>query len=468
METMKLRSLIGNKAFYRMVLAIAVPVMIQNGITQFVGVLDNLMVGRLGTEQMSGVAIANQLIFIFNLCIFGGLSGAGIFGAQFAGKRDVEGIRSVFRFKLLVCIVICAVCLAAFGFWNGPLISLFLHEGSAEGDLALTLAYGLEYIRIMLLGLAPYALSQAYSSTLRETGETLRPMIASIAAVLTNLVLNYLLIFGKLGLPAMGPAGAAVATVISRFVELGLIMYWAHAHPERTPFFLGAYRTLHVPRALAVHIVQKGMPLLLNEALWSVGMSMLNQCYSTRGLAVIAAVNISSTVANLFNISFQALGSSIGIVVGNLLGAGKAEEARDTDRKMIAFSVATCFLLGGLLAVVSGAIPNLYNTTAEVKALAAAFLLISACSMPFHAFSHACYFTLRSGGQTKITMLFDSGYVWCVCIPVAFVLSRFTDIHIVPMFFICTALEIFKCIAGYLFVKSGKWVRTIVPSTQDA
>ena len=88
--------------------------------------------------------------------------------------------------------------------------------------------------------------------------------------------------------------------------------------------------------------------------------------------------------------------------------------------------------------------------------------------MPFHAFSHACYFTLRSGGQTKITMLFDSGYVWCVCIPVAFVLSRFTDIHIVPMFFICTALEIFKCIAGYLFVKSGKWVRTIVPSAQDA
>ena len=183
-----------------------------------------------------------------------------------------------------------------------------------------------------------------------------------------------------------------------------------------------------------------------------------------RGLAVIAAVNIASTVSNLFNISFQALGSSIGIVVGNLLGAGKADEARDTDRKMIAFSVATCFLLGSLLAAVSGVIPNLYNTTAEVKSLAAAFLLITAGSMPFHAFSHACYFTLRSGGQTKITTLFDSGYVWLVCIPTAFVLSRFTSMPIVPMYFICTALEIIKCIAGYLFVKSGKWVRMIVPS----
>lgn len=114
---MKLRSLIGTKSFYRAVLAIAVPVMIQNGITQFVGVLDNLMVGRLGTEQMSGVAIANQLIFIFNLCIFGGLSGAGIFGAQFAGKRDVDGIRNVFRFKLIVCITVvpCAFLRSASG-----------------------------------------------------------------------------------------------------------------------------------------------------------------------------------------------------------------------------------------------------------------------------------------------------------------------------------------------------------------
>ena len=461
---MKLRSLVGSKAFYRMVLAIAVPVMIQNGITQFVGVLDNLMVGRLGTEQMSGVAIANQLIFIFNLCIFGGLGGAGIFGAQFAGKRDIEGIRNVFRFKLIVCSIVCTICILVLGFWNEPLINLFLHEGSAEGDLALTLSYGQEYIRIMLFGLIPYALSQAYCSTLRETGETVRPMVASIAAVVTNLILNYLLIFGKLGMPAMGPAGAAIATVISRFVELGLIMYWSHSHPERTPFFLGAYRTLRVPRALALHIVQKGMPLLLNETFWSMGMSLLNQCYSMRGLAVIAAVNIASTVSNLFNISFQALGSSIGIVVGNLLGAGKADEARDTDRKMIAFSVATCFLLGSLLAAVSGVIPNLYNTTAEVKSLAAAFLLITAGSMPFHAFSHACYFTLRSGGQTKITTLFDSGYVWLVCIPTAFVLSRFTSMPIVPMYFICTALEIIKCIAGYLFVKSGIWVRMIVPS----
>lgn len=461
---MKIRSFIGSKAFYRTVLAIAVPVMIQNGITQFVSLLDNLMVGQLGTEQMSGVAIANQLIFIYNLCIFGGLAGAGIFGAQFSGKRDVNGIRSVFRFKLWVCFAVFAVGLAVLGLFHRPLIELFLHEGSAEGDLALTLEYGSRYIRIMLIGLLPHAISQAYASTLRESGETVKPMLASVVAVFTNLVFNYLLIFGKLGLPAMGASGAAVATVISRFVEFVLIAYWAHAHPERTPYFIDVYKTLRIPRELTGAIMRKGMPLLLNEMLWSMGISMINQCYSVRGLSTIAAANISSTVSMLFNTIFMALGSSIGILVGNQLGAGNKEEAVDTNNKMIAFSVASCFGLGILLFAVSGVIPNLYNTSAEVRGYATSFLRTVAVCMPMHAFSHACYFTLRTGGKTEITMLFDSGYVWLICIPTAFVLSRFTTMPIEPLFFICNAVEIVKCTVGFLFVKSKKWVNTIVPS----
>ncbi|MBE5785107.1 MAG: MATE family efflux transporter [Clostridiales bacterium] len=461
---MKLRSFIGSKAFYRTVLAIAVPVMIQNGITQFVSLLDNLMVGQLGTEQMSGVAIANQLIFIYNLCVFGGLAGAGIFGAQFSGKRDVDGVRSVFRFKLCICIAVFAVGLTVLGLFHKPLIGLFLHEGSAEGDLQLTLEYGAKYLKIMLIGLLPHAISQAYASTLRESGETVKPMMASVTAVFTNLVFNYILIFGKLGLPAMGAAGAAAATVISRFVEFALIAYWAHAHPERTPYFIDAYKTLRIPKELTGAIMRKGMPLLLNEMFWSMGISMLNQCYSVRGLSTIAAANIASTVSMLFNTIFMALGSSIGILVGNQLGAGKKEEAVDTNNKMTAFSVASCFVLGVLLFAVSGVIPGLYNTSAEVRGYATSFLRTIAVCMPIHAFSHACYFTLRTGGLTRITMLFDSGYVWLVCVPTAFILSRFTTVPVPLLYFICNAVEIIKCFVGYFFVKSRKWVNTIVPS----
>ena len=459
---MKIRKLFGDKAFYRMVLAIAVPVMVQSGITQFVSLLDNLMVGRIGTEEFGGVAIANQLIFVFNLCIFGGLSGAGIFSAQFSGKNDVDGMRHVLRFKLYFVIAASVLGILILHFFGSPLISLFLHEGSEEGDLVKTLNFGLDYLKIMLIGLPLYAVSQCYASSLKETGETFIPMIGSGTAVLVNLVFNYILIFGKFGFPVMGVKGAAIATVLSRVVELAIIAIWAHTHTKRFGFFSKLYSSFRVPKALTFDIIKKGSPLMLNELLWSMGMSTLTACYSMRGLATVNALNISSTVSNLFNVVFMAIGSSIAIIVGNLLGAGKFEEARDTDRKIITMSVLGCFIFGSLLAVSAKYIPNLYETTDEVKSLATSFLLICAVSMPFNAFTHGCYFTLRSGGQTKITMAFDSCFVWVICIPLAYCLANFTSIPIIPMFIICTATELIKCVIGYFFVKSDRWVKNIV------
>lgn len=459
---MKIRKLFGDKAFYRMVLAIAVPVMVQSGITQFVSLLDNLMVGRIGTEEFGGVAIANQLIFVFNLCIFGGLSGAGIFSAQFSGKNDVDGMRHVLRFKLYFVIAASVLGILILHFFGSPLISLFLHEGSEEGDLVKTLNFGLDYLKIMLIGLPMYAVSQCYASSLKETGETFIPMIGSGTAVLVNLVFNYILIFGKFGFPVMGVKGAAIATVLSRVVELAIIAIWAHTHTKRFGFFSKLYSSFRVPKALTFDIIKKGSPLMFNELLWSMGMSTLTACYSMRGLATVNALNISSTVSNLFNVVFMAIGSSIAIIVGNLLGAGKFEEARDTDRKIITMSVLGCFIFGSLLAVSAKYIPNLYETTDEVKSLATSFLLICAVSMPFNAFTHGCYFTLRSGGQTKITMAFDSCFVWVICIPLAYCLANFTSIPIIPMFIICTATELIKCVIGYFFVKSDRWVKNIV------
>lgn len=459
---MKIRKLFGDKAFYRMVLAIAVPVMVQSGITQFVSLLDNLMVGRIGTEEFGGVAIANQLIFVFNLCIFGGLSGAGIFSAQYSGKNDVDGMRHVLRFKLYFVIAASVLGILILHFFGSPLISLFLHEGSEEGDLVKTLNFGLDYLKIMLIGLPLYAVSQCYASSLKETGETFIPMIGSGTAVLVNLVFNYILIFGKFGFPVMGVRGAAIATVLSRVVELAIIAIWAHTHTKRFGFFSKLYSSFRVPKALTFDIIKKGSPLMFNELLWSMGMSTLTACYSMRGLATVNALNISSTVSNLFNVVFMAIGSSIAIIVGNLLGAGKFEEARDTDRKIITMSVLGCFIFGSLLAVSAKYIPNLYETTDEVKSLATSFLFICAVSMPFNAFTHGCYFTLRSGGQTKITMAFDSCFVWVICIPLAYCLANFTSIPIIPMFIICTATELIKCVIGYFFVKSDRWVKNIV------
>ena len=455
---------IGDRAFYSTVLAVAIPMMVQNGITNLVNLLDNVMVGRLSTEAMSGVSIVNQFVFIFNLLIFGAVSAAGIFTAQFHGSRDVDGERYTFRFKVLINLLASALGIAAFAAFDDALIQWFLQMENQAGELdpVLTLAHGKEYLWIMLLGLVPYAISQAYASNMRETGHTIVPMVASTAAVATNFILNAILIFGLLGAPALGVAGAAIATVASRFVELGILVVWGHTHTKACPYLVGAYRSLYMPAALTRQIAIKGLPLMANEVFWAIAITMRNQCYSTRGLEVVAAQNISTTIINLFSVVYLSLGSAIAIVVGNQLGAGEIERARDTDRKMIAFSVTCASGIGLLLIGVAQVFPLLYNSPDSVRSLATYMIVVSGCAMPFFSYAHAAYFTLRSGGRVGITFLFDSVYMWAIVIPTVLLLSRFTDISIYWLFIAGNLAEVLKCIFGFIFLRKINWARRLV------
>ena len=456
------KKFIGDRAFYRRFLGVAIPIIIQSGITNFVSLLDNIMVGQVGTIPMSGVSIVNGLLFVFNLCVFGASSGAGIFTAQFHGSEDHEGIRHTFRFKVLICLAISLAGMAIFSFGREWLIGLYL---TGEGDAATAagaMEYGLGYLSVMLWGLIPFALSNAYSSTLRETGETVVPMVGGIAAVFVNLVLNYVLIFGHFGAPEMGVEGAALATVISRYAELAIVGGWTHLHSKRVPFIRGAYRSLYIPGKLLKSIVIKGMPLLVNEFFWSSGMAIMNQCYSTCGLDVVPAMNISSTLYNLGSVVYLSMGNAVGILMGQMLGAGSTkEDVRDSNRKLITASVLSGSVFGAVMAVFSGVFPQIYNTTDAVRSLATLLICINAAVMPFNSYTNATYFTLRSGGQTLVTFLFDSCFVWACCVPVAFCLSRFTAIGIIPLFAVCQALDLIKCIVGCIMIKRGSWIQNL-------
>ena len=453
---------IGDRAFYRRVLAIAVPIIVQNAITNFVSLLDNIMVGQIGTTPMSGVSIVNQLMFVFNLCVFGATSGAGIFTAQFHGSNDQTGIKHTFRFKFLACLLISLVGGSLFITKGDFLIGLYL---TGEGDpqtAASALNYGLSYLQVMLWGLIPFAISNTYASTLRETGKTTVPMAAGITAVFVNLGLNYVLIFGKLGLPALGVQGAALATVISRYVELMILILWTHLNPEKNPFIRHIYRSFHIPSKLLKGIIVKGMPLLMNEFLWASGMAIMNQCYSTCGLDVVPAMNISSTLYNLASVTFLSMGNSVGIIMGQMLGAGTSEaEIRDANRKLVAVSISSGVVFGGLMAAASVLFPRIYNTTDDVRHLATLLICISAAMMPFNSYTNAAYFTLRSGGQTMVTFLFDSCFVWTCCVPVAFCLSRFTGLSIIPLYIICQSMDFIKCTIGAFMIRQGKWIQNL-------
>ncbi|MDO5111683.1 MAG: MATE family efflux transporter [Clostridia bacterium] len=459
---MKANRFFGDKAFYKLVLAVSVPIMVQMGITNFVNMLDNVMVGRLGTDPMSGVAIVGQFFFVFNITMFGGISGASIFGAQFHGSGNSEGVRDTFRFRLMLCTALTVLAIGVLLLFGDALISLYLHEGGETGDLEATRRYARDYLNIIFFTMPPFAISMVYSSVLKDTGETLVPMKAALSAVFINLGLNYLLIFGKFGFPMLGVKGAAIATAIARFIECGFLVNYTHKHVENCPFIIGAYESMRVPKKLTLDITKSGLPLLINEILWASGIATLTQCYSTRGLAVVAANNISSTITNVFNVVFLSMGSAIAIIVGNKLGAGKMEEAKLADSRLITFNLMVTTCIAGIMALCSTLIPQIYETTAEVRLLARDFLRIMALFMPMHAYMHSAYFTMRSGGKTILTFLFDSGFMWVVCIPVAYCLAHFTALPIRPLFLIVSAVEAPKCIIGAFLLKKGTWLNNLV------
>lgn len=457
---------VGDKAFYSHVLTIVLPLIIQNTITNVVSLLDNVMVGATGTLPMSAVAIVNQLLFIFNLAIWGGYAGAGIFSAQYAGRGDNEGVRYCFRGKLYIGMLSLALAFTIFLGFADNLISSYIVEGTAAEDAATTMRLGKEYLNVMLIGLPAFALAQAYAGTLREMGQTKVPMIASVVAIFVNLIFNYIFIFGNQGLKIlpfgpMGVKGAALATVISRYVEMAIIMVYVHKSYKKYPFIQGVYRSPRIPKELTGNIIKRGAPLLANEIMWSVGMAAIMQCYSRRGLDVVAATNISNTINNLFNVVFLSMGNAIAIILGHLLGSNQMEKARVDVWRLLTVSVGGCVVLGGVLALVAPYVPHIYNTTDEVKAMATNLLFVVAGMMPFYAFAHGCYFALRSGGKTWITFCFDTGFTW-LSYGTAFTLAYFTSMPIIPLYFCVQLLETSKCVVGFIVIKKGVWVNNIV------
>lgn len=453
---------IGDRAFYRSVFAIALPIIIQNGITNAASLLDNLMVGQLGMAQMSGVSVVNQFIFIYTLALVGATSGPGIFTAQFFGSRDHEGIRYTFRFKAIACLIMGILGVCALQFYGTPLINTFLQgEGTAQAKEA-TLGYGLEYISVMLWGMIPLAIYFAYSSTLRECGQATIPMIASTSAVLLNLVLNYLLIFGKFGAPALGIKGAAIATVISRYVEMLVVVLWTHTHSAKQPFIKGAFRSLQIPRELLGKIIVRGSPLMVNEFLWAFGITFLNQCYSTRGLDVVSATSITTTIANLTNVVNLALGLTIGIILGQMLGAQRPEqEIRDANRRLTFLAVAAGVVFGGVLAATALPFPKLYKASGQVHLLATQLMLVMAATKPMDTYMFAAYYTLRSGGKTWTTFFYDSGALWIVTAPLIYLLSNYTQLPIVPLYAMSFVPNLLKCFVAYFLIRKGSWIQNL-------
>lgn len=450
------------RSVYKKALTLAVPMMIQNGITNAVSLVDNLMVGSLGTESLTAVSIVGQLIFVFFLAVFGGLSGPGIYGAQYFGQGNKKGFQNVFRLKLWITAVIVLVGMTVFVAGGEQLIGLYLHGSSQGMDAAGTLEHGRDYLHIMLFGLIPFAFTQIYAGSLREMGESMKPMVAGIVSVFVDIIFNYLLIYGKFGFPRLEVQGAAIATVMARFVEMLVVVVWTHASIRRYEFLRGIYSTILLPLHEAEIMIMKGLPIFLNEFLWAGGMAALTQCYSMKGLQVIAGLNISNAICNLLNVVFVAMGNAVGIIIGQHLGASEFEKAKRSAGKLQWFTAGLCLILTVILAACSMVFPSLYDTTEEVRHLGQWFIIITAVFFPIQGVLNVFYFTLRSGGKTVITFLFDSVFTWVVSVSLAFALCSYTALPVLAVYALVQSADLVKVVAGHILVKKGVWITNLV------
>ena len=443
------------KPILPLLLSMALPMVISMMVNSLYNIVDSYFVARISEEAMTALSLVYPIQnFITSVGVgFGiGINAAIAFflGAQDQKKADAAATQGLFL-SVIHGIVLTVVTIAV--------MPLFLQIFTKDVTV---IQMGNAYSRIAFGFSIVISLEITWEKIFQAVGQMRVSMICMMSGCIFNIVLDPLLIFGIGPFPELGVAGAALATVIARYIEAFIIIVWAHSHTGQNLYLKGAYTGFGIPGEELKAIIVKGFPLMLNEVLWAAGMTAVTQCYSVRGLEVVAGLNIATTITNLFNIIYLQLGSCISIVVGQYLGAGELEEAKDADNKMIVFSVFCCVIVAGLMLVVGGFFPQIYNTTEEIKALATSFIAVSAMIMPFCSFSHASYFTLRSGGKTMVTFLFDSVFTWIVVVPAAFLLAHFTGLGIVGVYFLVQATELIKVVIGYRMVRSNVWLVQMV------
>lgn len=439
----------GTRQFYKLALAVAVPLMMQQLITSSVNLVDNLMVGQLGDAALGGVAAVNRFYIIATYGTNGVLAAAAIFIAQFFGARDEERMKQSFRFSILSAY---AIMIPFF------ILGILAPEGIVHFFTSdpVIIQLGSAYMRIAAFTFLPMALSLGISSAMRAVGETKIPLVISAGAVLTNTVLNYCLIFGNFGFPRLGVEGAAIATLIARVLEAAVLLIVLSK--LGLPFKTKLSQLFHVSGQLARSILIKAAPLALNEVMWSLGMATLFKFYATRGPEVMSGYSIANTIGDIFFVLFGGMAAATTVLVSQPLGANKLDEARDHGYQLLGFSVMLSLLFAVLMFGSSFVVPHFYQVSPTAKQVAVDVLRIMSVMFWIYMGNTQCYFILRAGGDTRSTLFMDSGYMWTVNIPLICCFTYFTGVDILVLYVIGQMTDILKLVIAYSLVRKEKWV----------
>ena len=453
---MKLSTFIGDKAFYRHLIAVSLPLILQQLVTASIQIVDNVMVGRLGETAIGAVSVVNQLFFVVIITTFGVISGSTIYMAQYYGAKNQSKLNQTYRITLYAALLVALIAFVIFSLADTFLIQIFTTN-------PVTIELAEDYISIIRWGLFGFAISIAISSSLRVVGITKPLLWISVFTIVLNTILNALLIFGLFGFPELGVIGAAIATAIARFAEATLSLWYMWR--RQNVFKWDWTRIFAVEFTLIKAIIIIGFPLLLNEIFWSLGQTTFLYAYSTRGDGALAAMNITNSISQITFVLFQALGTASAVFVGNKLGENELEEAQANAKRLVFAAGVVAAAVGLLQFMLSGLFTDFYSISEITKSWAIFNIRVNALFVPLYTMNVTLFFIIRSGGDTRSTLLMDSGFMWLVAVPVALSLAFFTALPITWMFLLVQGTEFFKVLFSISRYNKKRWVKNLATET---
>ena len=438
-----------SKGFYSSLVAIAIPISLQALLQNFVNMLDTIMIGRLGSVEIAAVGLGNQIFFILNMILFGITSGGGVFIAQFWGKKDLAGIRKSLGLMTLIAFVVSFIFTIVCLLIPNQLIRLYSPDPQV-------IKVGGSYLRFVCLSYVPTAISFSITLALRSTERVKLPLVCTSISLFTNLIANYLLIF----VAGLGVKGAAIATVISRIIELVILATWSYSHKYE---ICGKLKELlGFNRYFIVKFLKIAFPVIINETFWGLGTSVYNAIFAHAGTNAFTAYSITGTISQLTWVFCMGFGNGVGVLIGTRIGEKKIDEAKTYAKRSMWFMPLIGAFVGVFLVPLSKLLPIFFNVDQEIIKTATAILMILIFVYPFNSFCmNWIVGVCRAGGDTVFSAVAEIVVLWCVAIPLGYVAAFVLHLPAPMIYLFFCSESIVKAIIGAIRVLSGKWLHEV-------
>lgn len=447
------------KNFYKTMLAIALPIGIQNLITFTVSMSDTLMLGSLGEVQLSASSIGNNLFFILTVLMFGLGGGASVMASQYYGKKDMKSIHKIISIMYRLCILITMIFVGIAIFIPKQFISIFTTDTKV-------ITAGVDYLRIVSIGYLFYSLTNCTITVLRSVKTVKISMVVYSVSLAVNVFFNWVFIFGNLGFEPMGVKGAAIATVISRIVEFIIVLSYMVLYENKIQLKLK--NIIALDKVMFKDFIKHCTPVLCNELLWSLGASMISIVVGRMGTEVVAANSINSVVNQFVTVFIFGLGSATSVIIGNTIGEGNYEKVKEYSVTITILSLIMGIIAGFIIYIISPYVVDLYNVSDSTKEIAKEIMSVSSIIVVFQALSiNTMMGILRGGGDNKFVLINDVLFMWAVAIPFGFISAFVWKLPIVAVFLILKSEEILKVIASIIRILSGKWIKDLTRDFEE-